>query len=147
MNLQQAIFTKLFKDNKERTVLAYTPFGDILFKENDESYFALQIYADNGKYGKDNPFHFTVYNVGSNLDEFNNFVKQGDFFKEPHLPKVYEKIFSRKGLYEELAETRRKSNYDVYISDKEKCKNSVENTQIIRFNKFCELVLEYGKFD
>lgn len=147
MNLQQTIFKKVYKNENERTILAHTPFGDILFKEN-EAYKALQIYVPNNVYGKDNPFLFVTHTIGNNESEYTNFIKQGDFFKEPHLPELYHKLFFREELYENISKENRKSNYQVYIADK----TLTENTDLtaiekVAFNDFCELALEFGKFD
>lgn len=151
MNLQQAILQKFFKDKKNRIVLAHTPFGDIFFKEekgNNEVYFALQIYVKRGEYSKNNPFLLSVYNIGNNKNEYTNFIKQGGLFKEPHLPDVYNKIFFREGLFEELIKVNSKSNYEVYIADKENVKGvNLKEIKSVLFDDFCELVLKYGKFD
>ncbi len=145
MNLQQKIFKKFFKDDKDRTILAHTPFGDIFFKEEDETYYTLQIYiGDNDK----NTFLFSLHKIGDNKNEYNNFIKQGDFFVEPHLPELYNKIFFRDGLFEELSKAKPKTNYNIYVAGKTKCNNiKLEDIKILPFNDFCELALEHGKFD
>lgn len=149
MNLQQAIFQKFFKDQKDRVILAHTPFGDIFFKEKNETYKALQIYVEKeSEFGENNPFLFSVYTIGNNKDEYTNFIKQGSFFKEPHLPDVYRKIFFREGLFEELIKVNSKSNYQVYIAPKTNANNmDLEKIKTVSFNEFCELALNYGKFD
>lgn len=143
MNPQQAILKHVFNDEKERTVLGYTPFGDILFKEDEKNlFFALQIYAENGLYSKKNPFQFLVHHIGNNLQEYDNFIKQGGLFKEAHLPELYQKIFFRNGLYEAISSVKSKSNYEIYIADK-KMYAQYETAEKIHFNDFCKLVLNY----
>ncbi len=147
MNLQQQIFKKFFKDNKERTILAHNSFGDILFKEDEtEIYNVLQIYTPENKYGKENPIILENHEIGKSKSEYTNFIKHGDFFVEPHKPELYKQIFFRGGLYDELIKTNPKTNYFVYVADKDNNSN-IEDVTKLDFNEFCKLVLKYGKFD
>lgn len=150
MNVQQAIFGKIFKDTTDRTILARTHFGDLIFKEehkNSELYKALQIYVSGNTYSESNPFEFVVHTIGNTKSEYDNFIKQGSFFIEPHLPELHQKLFYRGNFYENLSKANPKSNYEVYIADiKYKSSINLEKIEKTTFDEFCKLVLEYGKF-
>lgn len=150
MNAQQAIFEKVFKDTADRTILARTHFGDLIFKENhkeSELYKALQIYVSGNTYNESNPFEFVVHTIGSTQSEYDNFIKQGSFFIEPHLPELHKKLFYRDDFYEKLSKANPKSNYEVYIADIDyKSSMNLEEIEKTTFDEFCKLVLANGNF-
>lgn len=151
MNVQQSIFQKVYKDDVSRTILGHTPFGDILFKEEHdgkETFKALQIYATDHRCDGDHPMRFNTFTIGVDQLEYNYFLKQGDFFKEAPYPEIYQKLFYREGLYEEVSTVVRKSQYQVYLADKDTSSDApLEDITAMPFQDFCELALKYGHYD
>lgn len=78
--LQYNILQCVFQDNKQRTILAITPFGDLLFKvdnEQGETFKFLQIYISDNNSEREYNFEFKLHILGETIQEYESFINQG----------------------------------------------------------------------
>lgn len=151
MDKRLTVLQRVFQDNKPRTVLGHTPFGDILFHEANgkgTTYKALQIYARGAVASAPQPIIFQLHVIGETEKDYQRLINHGG---QPHtidLEELYHFLFHRNGLLSELANIKPKPSTSIYLADRNYYSSTnSHDIQLYDFNDFYEMVLAYGKFN